>query len=357
MKSCFSTNTTPRGFRASTLYGAIATAAAVSKLLDLPASKISAALANAASFSGGILQSFKEANDEWRYQVEVTANTGWMAAELARERSISTREPFEGAFGLLPVFAQSKDRVSDLSQQLGTNWQTLRVTFKPFPVCAFNQIPVTAALELRLQVAAQNIYRVRVFMNPYECGYAGMDSKRPLTSISGALMSIPFCIAIALIHGAPSLSQMTQYSDPEVKALIKQTDLISDPAIKTRSFRIKVQTKSGQVHEVFCPTIPSNYAYGWAKLMQRLHKISKQENIPKSALRNWMQLSKFRSDPDPISQDITIKAPRSPYTPSVRLKTHQKRALVLGSVGLRRKSKGALMHCGVHQSLLTCIQR
>jgi hypothetical protein len=41
-------------------------------------------------------------------------------------------------------------------------------------------------------------------MNPFETGYAGMDAvKGPFNSISGTLMSIPFCIALTLLRGTP----------------------------------------------------------------------------------------------------------------------------------------------------------
>ena len=85
----FSGKTTPGGFRASTLYGAVAAAAAVSKLLALDAVQTAAAIANAASFSGGLLQSFADGTDEWRYQVGMVGRTGLVAAELARAGSIS----------------------------------------------------------------------------------------------------------------------------------------------------------------------------------------------------------------------------------------------------------------------------
>src|SRR5690606_1738846 len=102
---------------------------------------------------------------------------------------------------------------------LGRDWSIHRVTFKPYPVCAFNQTPVTAALQLREKIGEARIRRVGVRMNPYETGYAGMDSKGPFKSLSGTLMSIPFCIANTLQNGTPSVHNMTVYDDPAVNAL------------------------------------------------------------------------------------------------------------------------------------------
>ena len=93
-----------------------------------------------------------------------------------------------------------------LLARLGTEWSVQRVTFKPFPVCAFNQTPVTGALILRDRLEERAPKQVRVRMNPFETGYAGMDAKGPFDSISGTLMSIPFCIALTLLRGTPSMA-------------------------------------------------------------------------------------------------------------------------------------------------------
>ena len=56
LESAYSQKTTPSGLRASPLYGVIAAAAAASRLMGLPADRTAAAISNAASFAGGILQ-------------------------------------------------------------------------------------------------------------------------------------------------------------------------------------------------------------------------------------------------------------------------------------------------------------
>ncbi|WP_196247284.1 MmgE/PrpD family protein, partial [Bordetella hinzii] len=84
LESGFAADTTPAGLRASPLYGTVAAAAAASVAMGLDEDRAAAALANAVSFTGGVLQSFADGTDEWRYQLGVAANNGWLAAELAR---------------------------------------------------------------------------------------------------------------------------------------------------------------------------------------------------------------------------------------------------------------------------------
>src|SRR5690606_33916257 len=135
----------------------------------------------------------------------------------------------EGKAGLVRSFARVECDVEQLASELGKTWFIHRVTFKPFPVCAFNQTPVTGALALREEIAGVDIRAVRVRMNPYECGYAGMDAKGPFSTISGTLMSIPFCIAVTLVHGIPDMRRMTTYDDPAVNGLVERIDLVPDP--------------------------------------------------------------------------------------------------------------------------------
>ena len=163
-ESAYAGHTTPAGFRASTVYGAIAAAAAAGKLMGLDEHRLAAALANAVSFSGGLLQSFAEGTDEWRYQVGVVARIGWLAAELANAGSVSAQQPFEGKSGFVRAFARTECDVDALAAKLGRDWSTLRVTFKPYPVCAFNQTPVTAALALREKLRGADLRAVRVRM-------------------------------------------------------------------------------------------------------------------------------------------------------------------------------------------------
>ena len=242
LEKAYAGSTTPAGFRASPVYGTLAAAAATAKLMDLPEDRIAAALANAASFCGGILQSFSDGTDEWRYQVGIAAQVGLAATELACAGSVSAPHAIEGKAGFVRAFAKQDCDVDALVSGLGKDWAVMRVTFKPYPVCAFNQTPVTAALAMREKLAGAGIAAVRVHMNPYETGYAGMDATGPFDSVSGTLMSIPFCIATTLVHGVPDMARMTTYDDSAVNALIPRIRLVGDADVPPLCCRIEVST-------------------------------------------------------------------------------------------------------------------
>lgn len=231
LEAAGSSRSSRAGFRASPLYGPVAVAAAVAKLLDLSTDRTAAALAHAAAFSGGTLQAIAEGADEWRYQLGVAAVNGLIAARLAAAGSAFAKGALDGPVGLLKSFTGVDHDANALAAQLGREWAILRVMFKPFPVCAFNQSPVMAALSIKEKHRDLRAVSVRLRMNPDELSYAGMTAKGPFASISATLMSTPFCIATTLIHGAPTIALMTSFADGEVNELARRIELTPDRLI------------------------------------------------------------------------------------------------------------------------------
>mgnify|MGYP001052985135 FL=1 len=252
-------------------------------MLRLDAERTAAALGNAVSFTGGVLQSFVDGTDEWRYQPGLIGRNGLAAAELARAGSVSAPHALEGKAGLVRAFGRTEPDVAALAGSLGKEWFIHRVTFKPFPVCAFNQTPVTGALELRKELGAAKIKSVKVRMNPYECGYAGMDAVGPFSTISGTLMSIPFCIASTLFHGIPDMKRMTTYDDPAVNGLVERIALVADAGVPILSAIIEIETEEGRrlVRDQRMTT--EDYNYDRAGVSALVRRIGVEQGVPSQA--------------------------------------------------------------------------
>lgn len=280
LENAYSSRTTPAVLRASPLYGALVAAAGAAKLMDLSVKQTAAALANAAAFAGGTLQAFDDGTDEWRYQVGVAGRLGYLAAELARAGSESAPNAFEGRNGFVQAYARTGCDVAALSTKLGNEWSMHRVTFKPYPVCAFNQTPVTAALQLRDKLGSLKVAHASVRMNPYETGYAGMDSKGPFNSLSGTLMSFPFCIANTLLNGIPSVKNMTVYDDAAVNALIARIDLVPDETINRLSCVIEVELENGNTLVQDQQMSVADYAYDRATVSALVRRVGAETGVP-----------------------------------------------------------------------------
>ena len=283
LEKAFSPVTTPRGLRSSPLYGTIAAAAASARSMGLDAAKTAAAIDYAASFTGGILQSFSEGTDEWRYQVGVAGQTGLTATLLAANGAVSAPHSLEGRFGFARAFAGVDCDVDDLAGRLGREWAIRRVTFKPFPVCAFNQTPVIAALALKQKVGQRDFAWIKVRMNPLETGYAGMDSSGPFHTVSGTLMSIPFCIALTLVRGEPTLKMMTTYDDETVNALMSDVELVPDQGVARLCCTIEAGLADGTRIDIEQIMTTENFNYDRGTVSQLVRRIGVEQDVPAKA--------------------------------------------------------------------------
>jgi len=283
LEGAFARFTTPNGHRATALYGPIAAAAAAARMMALPAEQIAAALSNAASFAGGTLQSFADGTDEWRYHVGIAGQTGLTAAELAAAGSVSAPHGIEGTSGFVRAFTGAQRDVTGLAEQLGSVWSIKRVTFKPFPVCAFNQTPVTAALNLRREIAGRAIRRVHVAMTPYEANYAGMASFGPFNSIAGTLMSTPFCVATTLLDGSPTMASMTDFQNTGVARLMENVTMQADETVEPLCTRIEVELSDGTRLLQHERKTTADYAYDRPTISELIRRIGSETAVTAAA--------------------------------------------------------------------------
>ena len=291
----YAPHTTPVGLRASAIYGSLAAAAAAAYALNLNEEQTAAALANAASFSGGLLQSFEDGTDEWRYQLGIAARNGWVAAELARAGSVSAPRAIEGKSGFIRAYARTDCNAQELISQIGKTWFIHRVVFKPFPVCAFNQTPVNAGLSLRAKLKGLKPVRMEVRMNPYETGYAGMDSQGPFHSVSGTLMSIPFCIANTMLYGAPTMKKMMVFDDPQVMELIGKIELIPDASVNRLCCVIHAQLEDGTTVTESMNKSIQDYNYDRRQLKELIVRVCDEVGVGPGAFE---VLSTFVDNPE-----------------------------------------------------------
>ncbi|KCB32256.1 MmgE/PrpD domain protein [Bordetella hinzii CA90 BAL1384] len=243
------------------------------------------------------MQSFADGTDEWRYQLGVAANNGWLAAELARAGSVSAPGALEGKAGLIRAYARREIDAAALTAPLGKTWFIHRVVFKPYPVCAFNQTPVKAALLLREILGGQSVRAIRVRMNPYETGYAGMDSRGPFHSVSGTLMSIPFCIARTLAHGEPALRDMMDYGDAATLALIGRTTLVSDASVGRLCCVIEADLEDGRTLTQALDMTAEDYNYDRAALRGLVERVCAEVGVDRAACA---ALERFVDDPEGV---------------------------------------------------------
>jgi 2-methylcitrate dehydratase PrpD len=235
------------GFHAPGTTGPFGAAVAVGRLLKLDAAAMTNALGIAGSLAGGLME-FARSNTGAmvkRLHLGRAAESGVLAASLAADGFTGPTTVLEGDAGFLKVFCTEWD-VSDLTYGLGSEFATLNLCLKRFPIHMTAHTPVQAVLELRAEheFDGAQVDRVQVAGNER---MATINNIPEPTDIMMAQYSIPFCVAVAL------------YRDPRDPASFDQSVLL-DPSIRDMCRRVEVTVADPP------PRIP-----GASKVMIRLH--------------------------------------------------------------------------------------
>lgn len=244
----FTVRSTPRGFRASAVYGPIAAAAAAARVLELDAGRTASALSLASSFAGGTTESFAAGSMEWHFENAAASQNGVLAARLAAAGALGADTAFEGDAGFLRAITGSAEGAERATAALGRTWEILNVTFKLFPVCAFNQIPVTVAVRAAASagVGVDEIERVSVEMNEYEAAYPGMGATGPFASIGQTLMSTRFCIAVALAERHVTVAHLLRFDDPRIISLVDRIDITASSERAPMTAAVTIRLADGR---------------------------------------------------------------------------------------------------------------
>ena len=236
-----------RGFRPTGVFGVFASTVAVARLLKLDADCTAHAISIAASCGSGVAQPWVASSQEWQFQIGMASRNGILAARLAAAGVTGASDALEGSAGFYRAFAGSTDGSEKVATELGRVWRSLDVTYKPFPVCAILQAPVTRAIELAVKndLKVNEISSVRLYLNPTEAAIPGTDSEGPYHATGATLMSAQFCLSVALSKRTVQGADLQRYNDTELLSLIKRTKVIADASLGTRSFKLQIDQRDG----------------------------------------------------------------------------------------------------------------
>jgi 2-methylcitrate dehydratase PrpD len=239
-----------RGFHAPGTTGPFGAAVAAGVLLGLDAPRMTNALGIAGSLAGGLMEFARSGTGAMvkRLHLGRAAESGVMAATLAADGFTGPDSVLEGEAGFLKVFCTEWD-VADLTRDLGTEFKTMNLCLKRFPVHMTAQTGVQAVLELREEhgFTGADVDRVTV------AGTERMATINNIANPAGIMMaqySIPFCVALALFRDPrdPASFDDSALSDPSIRAMCGRVSVIvADPPTKVAGASIvTVLLKNGR---------------------------------------------------------------------------------------------------------------
>ncbi len=223
------------GFHPTSVFGAVAAAAAVAATLGLAPDETVNALGIAGSMAGGIIEYLADGSWTKRLHPGWAAQSGLNAALLARAGFTGPRTVLEGTHGLFNGFAHTTEGdYGKLVDGFGERWVSETLAFKPYACGTMAQPYIDCAIrlakrgltpesiaELTCEVAEGTVHRL----------WEPLAAKQAPPNAYAAKFSTPFCIAVAFLTGDAGLAAFTEATarDPAIRALAAKVRYVVDP--------------------------------------------------------------------------------------------------------------------------------
>ena len=230
-----------RGQHATSICGAVGSAAAACRARGLNAETTLHAMAIACSMASGILESNRTGGSVKRLHCGWAARAGVTAAELALRGVTGSETAVEGRFGLLQAFLGSAARYEMVTEEIGERWFSEDVFFKPYPANHFTHAGIDAALTLRQHgLRPENVKSATLAVPPPVLRTIGepLTAKRSPETGYQAQFSGPYTVAAALCGGSGlglglGLDDFTDAlaKSPQRRELMERINVVADPTL------------------------------------------------------------------------------------------------------------------------------
>jgi 2-methylcitrate dehydratase PrpD len=235
-----------RGWHITATCGVFGAAAASAWLLGLAPARIADALGIAASQAAGVAENLP--TEAKNVGVGGAARNGLLAALFAEAgydaapRAIEGRQGWARAAGDVPM-------LDELLGGLGTRWELLANTYKPYPAGIVMHAIVDACLDLRARhgLVADDIAAVTV------AGDALLLSRgdRPVENERDARVSIHHSVAAPMLWGRFGIGELepARVLSPEAQAFRAKVKPERDDSLPRGAARVTVRLRDGTTHE------------------------------------------------------------------------------------------------------------
>lgn len=233
-----------RGWHITGTAGTFGAAAAAGKLLKLDVQQMTWALGIAATEAAGLREMFGTMCKN--LHGGRAAQNGLGAALLAHKGFTSSERPIEAERGFGNVLGEKPD-LGALTSELGTRFEVLENTYKPFPcgVVIHPAIEACATLGGRHALDAADIARITLKVNPLVLELCGR--KTPVTTPE-AKLSVYHSAAAATIARRMTEEEYSRafVADPAVVALREKVVAIADASIREDEADAVIECRDGK---------------------------------------------------------------------------------------------------------------
>lgn len=245
-----------KGWHTPGIFGPFPASVSAGRVLGLSPEQHYQALGIAAPQAAGIMAS-QFGSMVKRMLSAKASQSGLYAALLAREGFTGIEDVFEAGYGgYCTTFTQSEDQfdLSALTSELGTRWETMRISIKRHACVGTNLSALDAVEELMQEgLRAADVERITVRMTQDAVKHSFWTPYEP-TGLTAAQMHLGYCIGMQLLEGEVFVDQMVDanIARPDVLALCERVDVVRDEArehkgrVFARGADVEVVLKNGR---------------------------------------------------------------------------------------------------------------
>jgi len=233
-----------RGWHITSTCGVIGAAIGSGKLLRLSQQQLLWAIGNAVTQACGLVENLGTMSKSM--SVGNAAKNGLLSALLAQQDFDGPMDPLEGERGFLKVFGQDAQGPL-IVNQLGTHWEILNNTYKPFP-CGVVLNPVLEAClkvyqeQLKNPSFVDSIEKIQIVGNPL----LKQRTDRPnIQTGRQSQVSGQHAVAVALHFGRAGIKEFSDemVQDPKIRSFYSRIEFMQDDTIPVEGVKIHFFSK------------------------------------------------------------------------------------------------------------------
>ena len=219
------------------------------------------------------------------------AQSGLYAALLAAEGFTGVDEVFEQSYGgYCPTFTGTATEfdLSALTSELGTRWETMRISIKRHATVGTNLTALDIIEEMMAEgLHASDVDHISVRMTEDAVRHSYWTPYEPV-SLTAAQMHLGFCIGMKLLEGEVFVDQMIEnnIARPDVLALCERVEVLRDEEREkkgrpfARGADVEVRLKNGDVLR----KVSDHFLGSFQKPMSESQMIGKYERLASKTL-------------------------------------------------------------------------
>jgi 2-methylcitrate dehydratase PrpD len=208
--------------------GTFGAAAGAAHAMGLDADGVQRALGLAGTQAAGLNTFFESGDMTKSIHPGKAALNGILSAQMAALGATSPPGILEHPKGYLAAFSL-EPKAAALTAGLGTEWEILQNGFKYFPSILASHSPIQATLAIVAKHKPDPKRIVSITNETYDTVKSHFSNK-DVTTLMGARVSVPYCIAAAAVDGELTQRQFAagRVHDPLIRQVLARTEVVPD---------------------------------------------------------------------------------------------------------------------------------